>query len=145
MSTLTPRTCHAIFTGGRFPGMTPRLGRKKASGSGDRFEQTSSGVSVMDSVDESEDHMDAVMREMYGSRWNLGTSASELAHAGGADPRAYMGMTRTGVGLGLGEDALETSRADRRAPVPPAEHSTLTPESTLRLVPPSLHGPDSYC
>jgi len=97
----------------------------------------------MNGANDSEDQMDAVMREMYGSRWNLGLSASELSHAGGADPRVYEALTRASVGLGLGEGALEMTRGGR-LPVPPADFSTLSPDSTLRLVSPSTHGLE-YC
>lgn len=106
MSTLTPRACHGFFAGGRFSGMTPR----KKTGSGERLESAGGGVAVMDCANDSEDQMDAVMHEMYGSRWNLGLSASELSHAGGAHPRVYSALSRTSVGLGLGEGALDMTR-----------------------------------
>ncbi|KZT08984.1 uncharacterized protein LAESUDRAFT_568684 [Laetiporus sulphureus 93-53] len=136
-ATLTPRSCHGMFSGTRFPRLAPRHERKK-NGNGDYFEHAGSGVSVMGGTRDSEDQMDAVMREMYGSRWNLGTSASELSLAGGADPRVYATLTRTAVGLGLGATALDLTRT--RLPTAPAELSTLSPDSTLRLVSPStLH------
>ncbi|KAI0935627.1 hypothetical protein AcV5_003997 [Taiwanofungus camphoratus] len=143
ISTLTPRTCHALFSG-RHSGVNHKQGRKKSSsGSGERFEHPNAGVSIMGGSNESEDQMDAVMREMYGSRWNLGLSSTELSHAAAADPRVYASLARTSVGLGLGEGALELTRG-MRLPVPPAELSTLSPDSTLRLVSPSTHGLE-YC
>ncbi|CCM03719.1 uncharacterized protein FIBRA_05865 [Fibroporia radiculosa] len=140
ISTLTPRSCHGIFSGGRLPRVTHKQGSKKTWSGNDADGAGTGSVSVSS---DNEDQMDAVMREMYGSRWNLGLSASEMSHPSGADPRVYSTLPRASVGLGLGQDAPDISLSSR-FPVLPAELSTLSPDSTLRLVSPSAQGFD-YC
>ena len=85
----------------------------------------------------SEDQMDTVMREMYGSTWALGMSAHELS-AAAADPRAYAAEARpgvgVGVGLGWGEGSLGGHARATHCVVAPAELAALRPDSTLRLV-----------
>ncbi|KAH9949489.1 kinase-like domain-containing protein [Amylocystis lapponica] len=126
LSTLTPRTCHALFTGGvpKHANARSRVGTAAPA-----------GVAVMGSANTSEDQMDAVMHEMYGSAWRLGMSANEVS-AAAADPRTYAAEARPGVGLGWGEGAVGLGRGVRRAS-PPKELATLSPNSTLRLVSPS--------
>ncbi|KAH9921348.1 uncharacterized protein B0H18DRAFT_567364 [Fomitopsis serialis] len=135
--TVTPRSCQAIFSRECFPGLSPRHGRKKTGRkSSERYERPEGGVSAMNEDTQSEDPMDAIMEEVHGPRWNLGSSTSDVSHAGGADPRAYLALVRTTVGLGIGETALDSTR--EQLPAFPAELSTLSPDSTLRLVSPSL-------
>ena len=82
--------------------------------------------------------MDAVMREVYGPRWNADASVSDVSHAaGGADPRAYVALVKAtakvqSVGLGIGDPVPGSTNAP--LPTVPTELSTLSPASTLRLV-----------
>ncbi|OBZ79374.1 Protein kinase DC2 [Grifola frondosa] len=138
MASLTPRTCHAFFSSGRFHGLTPKLNKKKTASDRKDQAQQSKGGAVMNGNDESEDAMDAVMREIYGSNWNVGLSATELPGAG-VSPRGYSVSAKLGAtpraGLGWAESALT------RYATPPADASTLGPDSTLRLVSPSASNP----
>ncbi|KZT68809.1 kinase-like protein [Daedalea quercina L-15889] len=136
--TVAPRSCQAIFSRECFPGLSPRHGRKKTGGRDTgRYEQPENGGPAATTDEYSEDPMDAVMREVYGPRWNLGSS-SDLSHAGGTDPRAYLALVKAtqAVGLGIGDAALDATREQQ--PIVPAELSTLSPASTLRLVSPSV-------
>ncbi|TFY62395.1 hypothetical protein EVJ58_g3892 [Rhodofomes roseus] len=141
--TLAPRSCQAIFSREYFSGISPRHGRKKTGRkSNERYDRPEGRVSGMNEDNQSEDQMDAVMQEVYGPTWNLGSSTSDVAHTGGADPRAYLALVRTTVGLGIGETALDSTH--ERLPTIPAELSTLSPDSTLRLVSPSLRDLHNY-
>ncbi|GBE78629.1 predicted protein [Sparassis crispa] len=142
IATLTPRTCYALFSGGRLPSMPAKFEPKEGR-NGQRSNHA--GVAVMEGPNQSEDQMDAVMREMYGSTWNLGLSATDLSSAG-ADPRAYAALGRPCVGLGYGETPFGRAHSHARniamrettpTPMVPAELRSLSPASTLRLVSPS--------
>lgn len=128
MSSLTPRTCHALFSNSRLPyfKQDPRK-----TGSRQRVEQSSPG-GVMNGVNASEDQMDAVMREIYGSTWELGLSSTDVSAAAAA-----AGSSKAKTGLGLSDSVLAMpNRAYYPAP-PPAELLTMSPDCTLRLVTPS--------
>ncbi|EPS98103.1 hypothetical protein FOMPIDRAFT_1165857 [Fomitopsis schrenkii] len=139
--TLAPRSCQGIFSREYFIGLSPR---KRAGNAGsERYDSArpEGGREALGASadDQSEDAMDAVMREVYGPRWNAGASISDVSH--GADPRAYVALVKAAakvqsVGLGLGDTAPDSTNTQLR--VVPMELSTLSPASTLRLVSPSV-------
>lgn len=140
ISTLTPRTCHALFSGSRLPyfkqdprkaGSKPHLDNHL-----DTSAQTSAAA-VMQGGNASEDQMDAVMREIYGSAWNLGLSSTDVNAVAAPLPAATVAAGPSTTGLGLsGSTMAMMDRAQYAAP-PPAELLTMSPDSTLRLVTPS--------
>lgn len=139
--TLAPRSCQGMFSRECFPGLSPR--KRTGNAGGERYDaaRPERGRGGLGADDQSEDAMDAVMREVYGPRWNAGVSMSDVSHAGGADPRAYVALVKAtakvqSVGLGIGDPV--TDATNTQLPVVPAELSTLSPASTLRLVSPSV-------
>ena len=141
--TLAPRSCQGIFSRECFPGLSPRKRAGNHNAGDERYysarpEGTGANVTA---DDQSEDAMDAVMREVYGPRWNAGASMSDVSQAGRTDPRAYIALVKAtakvqSVGLGIGDPATDVTNG--QLPVVPAELSTLSPTSTLRLVSPSV-------
>ncbi|EMD41396.1 hypothetical protein CERSUDRAFT_69969 [Gelatoporia subvermispora B] len=149
LPTLTPRTCHALFT--KHPGgpgdksadgsRNQDLGLHKQERYGSRahHQARSDGIysgdlaTAMRTSGEGEDPLDEVLQEIYGDpSW---MSAFELSSAG-SDPRAYVAWNRAGAGLGLApSDVLRPKHV-----AAPAELAT---RSTLRLVPSSATRLDS--
>lgn len=143
-STLAPRSCQGIFLRECFSGLSPRKRTGNAGGARCGSARSEGGRGSASADDQSEDAMDAVMREVYGPRWNADASVSNISHVVGADPRAHVALVKTNtkvqsVGLGIGDAAPDLTTA--RLPVVPAELSSLSPASTLRLVSPSVRDP----
>ncbi|KAI0757567.1 kinase-like domain-containing protein [Daedaleopsis nitida] len=118
-ATLTPRTCHGIFTGRR---SKSEGGKRKAEGGpssqkhGPRGHgQEAAAHEAAGEPENEEDLMDEVMREIYGDEWNAGVSPEQGGRAAAA-------------GLGW-EDLLTMSRFGMAA-----DASYAGPDCTLRLV-----------
>ena len=137
LASLTPRTCHGIFTGRRTkPGAkqkqhkddVPSSHNDKGKEGGKRVLSLGSGGERANEhgerthtgpEEDEEDLMDEVMREIYGDDWNGGSSP----------PRQMQGRVRRSAGLGWGEVIATPTRFGM------AEDASYGgPDCTLRLV-----------
>ncbi|KAI0717530.1 kinase-like domain-containing protein [Cerioporus squamosus] len=122
LASLTPRTCHGIFTGRRIKSGGKRKAKDGAAGEkdppgGEHTDAVASGAEGEHEHENEEDLMDEVMREIYGEEWNRGLSPQ-------------LGGTRGAAASGLGwGDMLTLTRFGQ------AEDASFAgPDCTLRLV-----------
>ncbi|TFK86528.1 kinase-like protein [Polyporus arcularius HHB13444] len=120
LASLTPRTCHGIFTGRRIKSGGKRKAKEGANGEKDggaHADAAASGAEGELEHENEEDLMDEVMREIYGEDWNRGLSPQ-------------LGGTRGSAAAGLGwGDMLSLTRFGT------AEDASFAgPDCTLRLV-----------
>ncbi|RPD59450.1 kinase-like protein [Lentinus tigrinus ALCF2SS1-6] len=125
LASLTPRTCHSIFTGRRTKSGGKRKtkdggpGERDPSGTGGEGQEHADAVGSGAEHENEEDLMDEVMREIYGDEWNRGLSPQ----MGGV-----RGVAGAAAGLGWG-DMLTLGRFGM------AEDASFAgPDCTLRLV-----------
>lgn len=115
-SSLTPRTCHTLFSNG-FP-----LGKKSGPGRSFSGDDTT--------IRSNEDPMNEVMRDIYGSTWELGMSGSpDGGHT--YNPSSYPSIHRSG--LGWGRTVYPTTSPPGSSFLQDTSHATLrlvTPTST---------------
>lgn len=115
LASLTPRTCHGIFTGRRSKSDVGK--RKEQEQAGMVPNATGAALENGDELENDEDLMDEVMREIYGDDWNPGLSPE------------HGGLGRGGAAAGLGWELSFMSRFGM------AEDASFAgPDSTLRLV-----------